>query len=89
MYAKFHDRGLVIVGVSIDDNREKFERALKNADLPWTQVFDGQGTEGALVKLFNGRAIPVSFLIDAEGRIAAKIVDTKQLQQQIAKLVEN
>jgi hypothetical protein len=51
-------------------------------------VFEGQGTKGALVKLFNARAVPVSFLIDAEGRIAAKIVDKVQLQQQITKLME-
>jgi len=88
LYAKFHDRGLVIVGVSIDDDREQFERAWKKANLPWMQVFDGQGAKGALVKLFNARAIPVSFLIEADGRIAAKIVDSAQLQQQITKLME-
>jgi peroxiredoxin len=87
LYAKFHDRGLVIVGVSTDDDRAQFERAWQKANLPWTQVFDGQGTKGTLVKMFNARAIPVSFLIDADGRIAAKIVDA-QLQQQITKLME-
>lgn len=88
MYAKFQNRGLVIVSVSTDEDREKFERAVKKADLPWAQVFDGQGTKGPLVKLFNGRAIPVSFLIDTGGRIAAKIVDSPQLQPQITKLME-
>jgi hypothetical protein len=46
--------------VSIDDDREKFERAVKSAAFPWGQVFESQGTNGALVKLFNARAVPIS-----------------------------
>ena len=88
LYGKFHDRGLVIVSVSIDDDRAKFERAVRGADLPWPQVFDGKGPKGALVELFNARGIPVSFLIDAEGRIAAKIVSGEQLRDRITKLME-
>jgi peroxiredoxin len=88
LYAKFHDRGLVIISVSIDDDREMFERALKKADLPWRQVFDGQGTKGPLVQLYNARAVPVSFLIDAEGRIAAKVTVGPQLRDEISKLME-
>jgi hypothetical protein len=77
-----------MVSVSIDDDREKFERAVKNADLPWSQVFDGQGTNGPLVKLFNARAVPVSYLIDAQGKIAAKIVVGGQLRDAVSKVME-
>jgi len=87
LYAKFHDRGLVIVSISIDDEREKFESVATKAALPWAQVFEGRGTKGEFVKLFNARAIPVSFLIDAEGRIAARIVAAAQLSDQISKLM--
>ena len=74
--------------MSVDDDREKFERAVKNAALPWGQVFDSQGTNGALVKLFNARGVPVSYLIAPDGKIAAKLVNGTQLQQQITKMME-
>jgi hypothetical protein len=57
--------------------------------LTWGQVFDGQGTKGPLVELFNARGVPISYLIGADGKIAAKIVNGKQLQQQVTKLMEN
>jgi hypothetical protein len=74
--------------VSVDDDREKFDRAVKNAAFPWGQVFDGQGTNGALVKLFNARAVPISYLIAPDGKIAAKLVNGTQLEQQITKAME-
>jgi len=85
---KFHDRGFVIVSVSIDEDRDKFERAVKNAAFPWGQVFDSQGTNGALVTLFNARAVPISYLITVDGKIAAKLVNGTQLEQQITKVME-
>ena len=61
---------------------------MKNAGFTWSQVFDGNGTNGALVKLFNARAVPISYLISSDGKIAAKIVNGTQLQQQITNLME-
>ena len=74
--------------MSIDEDRDKFERAVKNAGFTWSQVFDGRGTNGALVKLFNARGVPISYLMSSDGKIAAKMVNGTQLQQQITKLME-
>jgi hypothetical protein len=74
--------------VSIDDDRGKFERAVKNAAFPWGQVFDGQATNGALVKLFNARGVPISYLVAPDGKVAAKMVNGAQLQQQITNVME-
>lgn len=89
LYAKFHNRGFVIVSVSIDEDREKFEKALKNAGFTWRQVFDGQATKSPLVELFNARGVPISYLVGPDGKLAAKIVNGNQLQQQVTKLMEN
>ena len=85
---KYHDRGFVIVSVSIDEARDKFERAVKNAAFPWGQAFDSQGTNGALVTLFNARAVPISYLIAPGGKITAKLVNGTQLERQITKVME-
>jgi hypothetical protein len=74
--------------VCIDEDRDKFDRAVKNAGVTWSQVFDGNGTNGALVKLFNARAVPISYLISSGDKIAANIVIGTQLQQQMTNLME-
>jgi hypothetical protein len=86
--AKFHQRGLQIISISIDNDREKFDRVLRNVPRGWPQVFDAQGTRGKMVELFNAHAIPVSYLIDRDGRIAAKIVSGEQLRAQVTMLME-
>ena len=74
--------------MSIDEDRDKFERAVKNAGFTWSQVFDGNGANGALVKLFNARGVPISYLMSSDGKIAAKMVNGTHLQQHITKLME-
>jgi hypothetical protein len=86
--AQFHQRALQIVGVSIDDDREKFDRALKNLVRTWPQVFDALGLKGKLLELFNARGVPVSYLIDRDGRIAAKITSSEQLRGRVTTLME-
>ena len=56
---------------------------MNKAGFTWRQVFDGRGTKGPLVDLFNARGVPISYLIGADGRIAAKMVNGKQLDEQV------
>ena len=86
--AQFHQRGLQIVGVSIDDDREKFDGALKNRVRTWPQVFDALGLKGKIVGLFNARGVPVSYLIGRDGRIATKNTSSEQLRERVKKLME-
>jgi hypothetical protein len=78
---------LVIIGVSIDTDRNAFERAVSKAALPWPQVFDG-GDKGPLVRLFNAHGVPVSILIDRDGRIANRITAESELRMAVTKLLE-
>ena len=41
------------------------------------------------MELFNARGVPISYLIGPDGKLAAKIVNGNQLQQQVTKLMEN
>ena len=74
--------------MSIDEDRDKFDRAVKNAGLTWSHVCDGYGANGELVKLFNARGVPISYVMSSDGKIVAKIVGGAQLQQQITKAME-
>ena len=77
---------MVIVGVSIDTDRSAFEGAVSKASLPWPQVFDG-GDKGPLVRLFNARGVPVSILIDRDGKIAKRIVAGTALRTAVTELL--
>lgn len=75
------------MGISIDDDREALVRMVERKNLPWPQIFDGQGYEGAVPKLYNLRSIPTHYVIDREGRIAAARVELGSLEAVIRKLL--
>ena len=39
---KYHDKGLEIIGVSLDEDRPTLERFIKEKKIPWQQYFDGK-----------------------------------------------
>ena len=71
VYDKYHAQGFEVVGISLDDKREALMAFLQKEKLPWPQVFDGKGWDGALAKQYGVRAIPATFLIGRDGKIAA------------------
>jgi peroxiredoxin len=67
-YARYHAKGLEIVGVSLDETKSAVVDFVKVRKLPWKQVHNGTAN-GDLVEAFGVRAIPATFLISPEGTI--------------------
>lgn len=69
-YAAFCDNGFDIVSVSIDANKDKWKKAIKQENMPWLQLCDqGEGFDSFIAKAYGVRGIPSSFLIDPQGKI--------------------
>lgn len=86
-YEKYHPKGLEIVGISADRDRNRLETFLKDNNVPWRQFFDGQGWNNKLVKAYGVHAIPATYLLDREGKIVAKDLRGEELEQELAKLL--
>jgi peroxiredoxin len=87
-YHAFKDKGLTVFGVSLDsgdDAREKWIQAIAADKLDWTHVSDLKGWHNAAAKLYGVRAIPANFLLDKEGKIVAKNLHGKSLEETIGK----
>ena len=78
---------LVIVGVSLDEERPAFEAFAYNQHLPGIQIFDGGGWHGPIARLYGvvATGIPRYVLLDADGRIVA-IKALLDLEDDIARL---
>ena len=75
LYAKYHDKGFEILGVSIDSDAEAWKKAVSEDETPWIHVQDasqGKGQSTQAASLYGVRAVPTFFLIDREGRIIGK-----------------
>ena len=84
---KYADEELVIIGVSFDRSADVLKRFLKRRNLGWPQLCDGKGADGEIAGLYNVEQIPRSFVIDREGKIAAKDHRADKLAEVLRKLI--
>ncbi|NEM98823.1 TlpA disulfide reductase family protein [Pontibacter burrus] len=87
MYNIYKDKGFEIFGVSLDQNREKWLKAIADDKLTWPHVSDLKGWESAAAGLYNITAIPQTLLLDKEGRIIAKNLRGKDLENKLAEVL--
>lgn len=87
LYEKYHNQGLEVIGISMDNNKIKWEKAIEKAGLKWYHVSSLQGMKRCPVaKLYQVVAIPKLYIIDKEGIIIAKDLRGEDLQRKIDEL---
>ena len=70
-YKQYHEKGLEIISVSIDDKQDKWVEAVKKDGLPWINVSSLKGSKCDVAKLYNVTSVPAIFILDAENHIVA------------------
>jgi cytochrome c biogenesis protein CcmG/thiol:disulfide interchange protein DsbE len=71
LYKTYHEKGVVIIGVSVDKGgTDLVRRFAKSLDIPYPIVI----APGDLEKQYGVTALPTGFLIDKDGKIREKFV---------------
>ena len=71
-YEKYHGKGLEIVGLSLDDNKEAWEKAIKSLNMPWVHLSDLKAWKSVVTDVYKVWSIPDNLLIDPQGKIVAR-----------------
>jgi thiol-disulfide isomerase/thioredoxin len=89
LYAKYHDKGLEVVGVSWDENVESLKEYLASQDgMPWPQLFDTNNPGvHAVAREFGVATLPTMFLIDKKGKVRNVKAQQENLDEVISKLL--
>lgn len=93
VYNQYHDKGLEIIGVSLDGSsrqqnaKEAWLKAIKDDKLAWHHVSNLQYFNDPVAKAYNITSIPATFILDAEGKIIAKNLRGQALDDKIAELL--
>jgi len=72
VYNEFHKKGFDVFGVSLDNTKEAWVKAIADDKLTWTHVSDLQRGNSAAAKLYSVNSIPSNFLLDETGKIIGK-----------------
>jgi thiol-disulfide isomerase/thioredoxin len=89
LHNKYKNANFRIVGFSLDSDKERWVRAIKNDNLKWTHVSDLKGWHSMVVSKFGIKAIPMNFLINEEGVIVAKNLYATQLDELLSRLLDD
>ena len=82
---EFKDKGLQVIGVSVDNKAKAWEKALEEEKLPYLQLHDPEGITG---KLYNYNGIPFIILISPEGIILEKELWGDGIREAITKYIK-
>ncbi len=87
-YQMYKDKGFDILGVSMDQNKKNWLKAIKDDNLTWHHISDLKGWACEGGKLYGVNSIPHSVLIDKEGIIIAKDLRGEELLNKLAELMK-
>lgn len=87
LYNEFHEKGFDIFGVSLDNTKEDWLKAIEDDGLVWAQVSDIKGWQSAGADLYAVKSIPHTVLIDMEGKIVAKNLSEEELREKLTELL--
>ncbi|WP_288319046.1 peroxiredoxin family protein [Xylanibacter caecicola] len=89
MYNKYKDKGLGIIGVSLDKDATSWKEAVKRMDMKWVQVSDLQGWDNAAAQMFGVQSIPFTVIIDREGKLIDAGLRGSELEQRVGEILEH
>jgi thiol-disulfide isomerase/thioredoxin len=91
LYKRYRDEGLEIVGVSLDNKKDKLAAFVQSEGIPWTQICTDipgeQGWENPLLYQYTIRSIPYTLLIDRQGMIVASGLIGMRLEEAVEKVM--
>jgi peroxiredoxin len=86
-YRSYHEAGLEIIGVSLDESKEAVVDFVKARKVPWPQVHNS-GASSDLVQAFGVSSIPATYLIDPQGTVIRLDLRGKALDDTLARLIK-
>ena len=87
-YNKYHAKGFEVIGISFDEKREAWVKAIGQINMPWMQLSDLKGWKCAAASAYKIDAIPDNILIDPQGKIIARALRGKALHSSLQKIFE-
>ncbi len=85
-YAKFKEKGFEIYGVSLDQDKEHWVEAIAKDGITWLQVGDLR-PDNEFIRKYNVETIPMTFLLDRDGKIIAKNLRGEELEKKLAEII--
>lgn len=85
-FKKYNSKGFTVLGISLDDKKDRWLKAIDKDQLTWTHVSDLKGWKNEVALDYGVTIVPTNYLIDPEGKIIAKNLREEKLQEKLAEI---
>ncbi|PTS89716.1 hypothetical protein DBR27_22480 [Flavobacterium sp. HMWF030] len=85
-YKTYHGKGFEVLGISLDDKKNLWEKAIEKDGLTWTHVSDLKGWKNDVAVLYGVKLVPTNYLIGPDGKIVAKNLREEALQTKLKEI---
>ena len=86
-YNKFKSKNFTVLGVSLDQDKDAWIRAIEKDKLTWTQLSDLKFWGNEVAQLYRVQGIPQNFLVGPDGKIVAKNLRGEELEAKLCELL--
>jgi thiol-disulfide isomerase/thioredoxin len=87
-YYKFKNKNFTILGVSLDNDKDAWLKAVKDDGLTWKHVSDLKQWESSMVPLYGFDGIPFNVLVDPSGKIIASSLRGEDLEKTLGAILK-
>jgi peroxiredoxin len=87
-YKKYKNKNFTVLGVSLDEDKEAWMKAIQKDGLTWKHISDLKGWQSAVVPVYGIEGIPYNVLLDPEGKILATELRDKDLDAFLSKTLK-
>ena len=87
MYNELHEKGLNIIGVSLDRDGDKWKEAIAKDGLTWPQISNLKFWQEPIAEQYNVKSIPATFILDENGIIVARDLRGDELKAKVKELL--
>jgi peroxiredoxin len=88
LYNEFHEKGLNIIGVSLDKDGAKWKEAIAKDGLVWPQVSNLKYWSDPIAELYGVQALPATYVLNHYGVVVAKDLSGDALRQKVVSLLQ-
>lgn len=88
LYEEFHSKGLEILSISLDYEKDRWIKAIADDQLPWHHVSDLKGWNNQVAQQYVVGAIPHLMVLDENNVIVAKDLRGDELRAKISEMLK-
>lgn len=83
VYNDYHHKGLEVISVFLDSDKDKVESYIKENKIPWPYSFDGRGWENKSAREWGISGVPTNPIVDKNGKISVDNARDSSLRKQL------